>query len=44
MKTVVFSSTPESVKLAKVFGYEEWLIGRDRRRKTSSEGHPNGCR
>jgi tRNA (cytosine40_48-C5)-methyltransferase len=28
MKTVVFSSTPESVKLAKVFGYEEWLIGR----------------
>jgi tRNA (cytosine40_48-C5)-methyltransferase len=28
MKTVVFSSTPESVKLAKVFGYEEWSIGR----------------
>jgi tRNA (cytosine40_48-C5)-methyltransferase len=28
MKTVVFSSTPESIKLAKVFGYEEWLIGR----------------
>jgi len=28
MKTVVFPSTPESVKLAKVFGYEEWLIGR----------------
>src|SRR5918911_5483448 len=28
MKTVVFPSTPESVKLAKIFGYEEWLIGR----------------
>ena len=28
MKTVVFPSTSESVKLAKMFGYEEWLIGR----------------
>ena len=28
MKTAVFPSTSESVKLAKMFGYEEWLIGR----------------
>jgi tRNA (cytosine40_48-C5)-methyltransferase len=28
MKTVVFPSTSESVKLAKAYGYDEWLIGR----------------
>jgi NOL1/NOP2/sun family putative RNA methylase len=30
MKTVVFPATSESVKLAKAFGYDEWLISRFR--------------
>jgi len=28
MKTVIFPRTPESVKLAKTYGYDEWLISR----------------
>jgi 16S rRNA C967 or C1407 C5-methylase (RsmB/RsmF family) len=28
MKTAVFPSTSESVKLAKAYGYDEWLISR----------------
>src|SRR5919199_6107534 len=47
MKTVVFPSTSESVKLAKIFGYEEWLIGRFmkyipdvNRFLETMEGHP----
>jgi tRNA (cytosine40_48-C5)-methyltransferase len=28
MKTVIFPQTPESVKLAKTYGYDEWLISR----------------
>src|SRR5919202_2969088 len=28
MKTVVFPTTSESVKLAKIFGYDEWLVNR----------------
>jgi NOL1/NOP2/sun family putative RNA methylase len=28
MKTLIFPATPESVKLAKTYGYDEWLISR----------------
>jgi NOL1/NOP2/sun family putative RNA methylase len=28
MKTIIFPRTPESVKLAKTYGYDEWLISR----------------
>ncbi|MFL6381292.1 MAG: NOL1/NOP2/sun family putative RNA methylase [Nitrososphaeraceae archaeon] len=48
MKTVIFPRTPESVKLAKTYGYDEWLISRfieyvpdlDRFLETMN-GHPN---
>src|ERR687888_570636 len=28
MKTIIFPRTPESIKLAKTYGYDEWLISR----------------